>query len=152
MCVSCLVLCVCVCCVCVCLVCSVCVCVSAISRKQRRQGCTRREKRLRSLTVRPWTTHLVRYCIACPQGLLGGTGSPRVAYNYLRHEAKTKSEEEGRAPFLVIFGGAGTTISFMAKCRCAPKGQSCHLAVEKPACERVRWHFHICRYSDGDAR
>eukprot|EP00949_MAST-11_sp_MAST-11-sp1_P003683 g3683.t1 len=80
-------------------------------------------------------------------GFVGRDWLATRVYNLLQHEAKTKSEEEGRAPFLVIFGGAGTgKSSFMANV-IVKRGR--HNSPWRNLHERVL-AFHICRYSDSD--
>eukprot|EP00949_MAST-11_sp_MAST-11-sp1_P001060 g1060.t1 len=81
-------------------------------------------------------------------GFVGRDWLATRVYNLLQHEAKTKSEEEGRAPFLVIFGGAGTgKSSFMANVVVRKRGW--HNSPWRNLHERVL-AFHICRYSDSD--
>ena len=80
-------------------------------------------------------------------GFVGRDWLATRVHELLQHEARLKSEEEGRAPFLVIFGGAGTgKSSFMANV-IAKRGT--HNSPWRKLHERVL-AFHICRYSDGD--
>ena len=80
-------------------------------------------------------------------GFVGRDWLATRVHELLQHEARLKSEEEGRAPFLVIFGGAGTgKSSFMANV-IAKRGR--HNSPWRNLHERVL-AFHICRYSDGD--